>query len=98
MFIYGLIPRKVSKENPQDVFREFVCDPIPPSVRSIEVYGGLAFAGGNVVIDFEIEEGDRRKLLDDGGFTSADDVTLDAFCPISKEPDYKKCAVKIEKV
>ncbi len=26
------------------------------------------------------------------------DVTLDAFCPISKQPDYKKCAVKIEKV
>lgn len=24
-------------------------------------------------------------------------VTLDAYCPISKEPDYKKCAVKIEK-
>ena len=26
------------------------------------------------------------------------DTTLDAFCPISKEPDYKKCAVRIEKV
>jgi len=26
------------------------------------------------------------------------DVTLDAFCPISKEPDFKKCAVKIERV
>jgi nitrate reductase (cytochrome) len=26
------------------------------------------------------------------------DVTLDAMCPISKEPDYKKCAVRIEKV
>ncbi|UTW63919.1 molybdopterin-dependent oxidoreductase [bacterium SCSIO 12741] len=26
------------------------------------------------------------------------ELTLDAFCPISKEPDYKKCAVKIEKV
>jgi nitrate reductase NapA len=25
------------------------------------------------------------------------DVTLDAFCPISREPDYKKCAVRIEK-
>ncbi|MCA0933760.1 molybdopterin-dependent oxidoreductase [Lutimonas saemankumensis] len=25
------------------------------------------------------------------------DVTLDAFCPISKEPDFKKCAVRIEK-
>ncbi len=25
-------------------------------------------------------------------------ITLDAFCPISKQPDYKKCAVQIEKV
>jgi nitrate reductase NapA len=25
------------------------------------------------------------------------EVTLDAFCPISKQPDYKKCAVKIER-
>ncbi len=24
-------------------------------------------------------------------------VTLDAYCPISKEPDYKKCAVRLEK-
>ena len=26
------------------------------------------------------------------------ELTLDAFCPISKQPDYKKCAVKINKV
>ncbi len=26
------------------------------------------------------------------------EVTLDSYCPISKEPDYKKCAVKIEKL
>ncbi len=26
------------------------------------------------------------------------DITLDAFCPISKQPDYKKCAVRVEKV
>ncbi|OEK08182.1 nitrate reductase catalytic subunit [Flavivirga aquatica] len=26
------------------------------------------------------------------------DITLDAFCPISKQPDYKKCSVKVEKV
>ncbi|MCB0759913.1 MAG: molybdopterin-dependent oxidoreductase [Flavobacteriales bacterium] len=25
------------------------------------------------------------------------EITLDAFCPISKQPDYKKCAVKITK-
>jgi nitrate reductase NapA len=26
------------------------------------------------------------------------EITLDSFCPISKEPDYKKCAVKVEKI
>ena len=26
------------------------------------------------------------------------DLTLDAYCPISKQPDYKKCAVKVERV
>lgn len=26
------------------------------------------------------------------------ELTLDAFCPISKQPDYKKCAVKVEKI
>jgi nitrate reductase NapA len=26
------------------------------------------------------------------------DLTLDAFCPISKEPDYKKCAVRVEAI
>jgi len=26
------------------------------------------------------------------------EVTLDAYCPISREPDYKKCAVRIERV
>lgn len=25
------------------------------------------------------------------------ELTLDAFCPISKQPDYKKCAVRVEK-
>jgi nitrate reductase (cytochrome) len=25
------------------------------------------------------------------------DLTLDAYCPMSKEPDYKKCAVKVER-
>ena len=26
------------------------------------------------------------------------ELTLDAFCPISKQPDYKKCAVRVEKL
>jgi nitrate reductase NapA len=33
---------------------------------------------------------DQNKLINE--------VTLDSYCPISKEPDYKKCAVKIEKL
>jgi len=26
------------------------------------------------------------------------ELTLDAFCPISKQPDYKKCSVRVEKI
>ncbi len=33
---------------------------------------------------------DESKLINE--------VTLDSYCPISKQPDYKKCAVKIEKL
>ncbi len=33
---------------------------------------------------------DESKLIND--------VTLDSYCPISKEPDYKKCAVRIDKL
>ncbi|MGH1364702.1 MAG: molybdopterin-dependent oxidoreductase [Calditrichia bacterium] len=33
---------------------------------------------------------DEAKLINE--------LTLDAYCPISKQPDYKKCAVKVEKV
>ncbi len=32
---------------------------------------------------------DENKLINE--------LTLDAFCPISKQPDYKKCAVRVEK-
>ena len=32
---------------------------------------------------------DENKLINE--------LTLDAYCPISKQPDYKKCAVKVEK-
>jgi nitrate reductase NapA len=34
-------------------------------------------------------------FFDEGKIINA--LTLDNYCPISKEPDYKKCAVKIEK-
>ena len=34
-------------------------------------------------------------FFDEGALIN--ELTLDAFCPISKQPDYKKCAVKVEK-
>ena len=44
----------------------------------------------SIGIDTKLHQIDENMLIND--------VTLDAFCPISKEPDYKKCAVKVEKV
>jgi nitrate reductase NapA len=26
------------------------------------------------------------------------ELTLDAYCPISAQPDYKKCAVRVERI
>ena len=34
-------------------------------------------------------------FFDEGALIN--ELTLDAFCPISKQPDYKKCAVKVER-
>jgi nitrate reductase NapA len=42
-------------------------------------------AEGQVFVPFF----DERVLINE--------LTLDAYCPISKQPDYKKCAVKVEK-
>ena len=43
-------------------------------------------AKGSVFVPFFAEE------------SLINELTLDAFCPLSKEPDYKKCAVRIAKV
>lgn len=50
-------------------------------------YGGRALSQQGLIFVPFFDEGKLINLL-----------TLDAMCPISKEPDYKKCAVKIEKV
>ena len=43
------------------------------------------------------QEGDVFVPFFDENFL-INDVVLDAYCPISKQPDYKKCAVRVEKV
>ena len=51
----------------------------------VELNGRGKAEKGNVFVAFF----DETKLIND--------LCIDAFCPISGEPDYKKCAVKVEK-
>ena len=55
-------------------------------VLPVSVNGRSVPARGSVFVPFF----DETKLINL--------VTLDAYCPLSKEPDYKKCAVHLEKV
>lgn len=64
-----LTPRDFSKEPPQEVFAQLVCQPIPSSVKDIKASGRLAFAGGGAWIEFTIDEVDRPALLAGGRFT-----------------------------
>ena len=58
---------------------------------------------GSIILNALIDERARPRRGDlfvpffDESFL-INELTLDAYCPISKQPDYKKCAVKIAKV
>ncbi len=73
VFVVLATPRDLSKEPTEKVFADFVCSPIPPSVKDIQVSGGIAFAGGNVVIEFTMDPADRHLLLSRGGFIEKPD-------------------------
>lgn len=80
-FVRSLTTRDVSKEKPEAVFREFVCDPIPPSVSDVHAGGSIAFAGGNVVVDFTIEDRDQEILLRQGRFSIPDKHDTEWIAP-----------------
>lgn len=80
-FVRALTPRDVSKEDPETVFRDFVCDPMPTSVSAVKASGGIAFAGGNVVVDFSIEDRDRGTLLRQGKFSEPDKDDTEWIAP-----------------
>lgn len=92
--LYNANPRAYVELNPEDA-------------RQMGVYTGekirIVSRRGNIVLPVSIngrsvpQKGavfvpffDETKLINL--------VTLDAYCPLSKEPDYKKCAVRLEKV
>lgn len=87
------VPRAVVNLNPDDAKKMGIKrgDLVRVSSRRgsvvfpADVNGRSIPALGNVFIPFF----DETRMVNE--------ITLDAYCPISKEPDYKKCAVKIEK-
>jgi len=88
------VPRAVVNINPEDARKLGIerGDLVRVSSRRgsvvfpADVNGRSIPARGSVFIPFF----DETRMVNE--------ITLDAYCPISKEPDYKKCAVKIEKV
>lgn len=66
-------PRVLSKEDPRQVFESFVCSPLPRSVELVKATGTIAFAGGNVFIEFRLDPGDHEDLIRRGKFQLADD-------------------------
>ncbi len=87
-------PRAFVEIHPEDAQALGVSDGNP--VRIVSRRGALvvpASVGGRSV--------PRRGLVFVPFFDESmliNEVTLDAYCPISREPDYKKCAVRLEKV
>ena len=92
--LHQAVPHAYVELNPKDAKRMSIHngDPVKLTSRrgSIELPASVNERGmptpGQVFVPF----------FDEGYLIN--DLTLDAFCPISKQPDYKKCAVKVEKV
>lgn len=88
------MPRAYVELNPEDARAMGVNDGHKVRIRSrrgsidlpVSVNGRSIPQKGSVFVPFF----DETKLINQ--------VTLDAYCPMSKEPDYKKCAVNLEKI
>ncbi len=92
--LHRAVPEAYVEMHPDDAARLGIQDGETVRVRSRRGYIDLKVVlngkgkprPGSVFVPFF----DENKLINK--------VTLDAYCPISKEPDYKKCAVRIEKI
>lgn len=58
----------IARLNQPRIFREFVCDPIPPSVREIKGTGYLSMSGDSLLIRFHIAPEEFESLLRQGPF------------------------------
>jgi nitrate reductase NapA len=88
------MPRAFVEIHPEDAREMGVSDGNP--VRIVSRRGSLV-----VPASVEGRSIPRRGLVFVPFFDESkmiNDVTLDSYCPISREPDYKKCAVRLERV
>ena len=92
--LYNANPRAYVELHPADAKAMGVSNGMPLRITSrrgsivlpVSVEGRSIPQRGSVFVPFF----DESRLINT--------LTLDAFCPLSKEPDYKKCAVRLEKV
>ncbi len=78
----------------------------PDDAKSMNIHNGesvkLISRRGQIILPASVNERGQPTrgqvfvpFFDEGYLIN--ELTLDSFCPISKEPDYKKCAVRVEK-
>ena len=68
-FVFYPKSKKIKNEDPQKIFKEFICDPIPEGVKKITYSGNVSFASTSVIICFEIDNiGVFNEILDLGNF------------------------------
>jgi nitrate reductase NapA len=92
--LHQAVPASYVEINPEDARRLGIRD--GEKVRLVSrrgkiditanIYGRATPTPGQVFVPFF----DESLLINE--------LTLDAYCPISKQPDYKKCAVRVEKI
>ena len=91
--LHQAVPNAYVEINPKDAAKYGIKNgdwvKVSSKRGSIKLKAVLLGRGNPTVGQVFVPFFDEHKLINE--------LTLDAFCPISKQPDYKKCAVKIEK-
>lgn len=69
--ILNLLETKtISNDNPEELFKEYICDPIPRGVSDIRCKGSVSFASTSISIYFKVEnERVFEDIKDIGGLT-----------------------------
>ncbi|MCM0082658.1 molybdopterin-dependent oxidoreductase [Geomonas sp. Red32] len=88
-------------------YAEAVCEMHPDDAARLGIHHGgkvkMSSRRGSLVLTADLRGRGRAErgnvfvaFFDEGKLIN--ELCIDAYCPISAEPDYKKCAVKVEKI